>query len=128
MELKKTAKIAHIIGILLLTALGIFHGSGIIYVTEIIAQSNTEDFIKEIFPVLFAHPSFHLLGLAALGVLTLSMKHEARKIKLFISAFVMVDSLFAFYLGALIPGIVLLLTASLFLVGLKSAASREMVS
>ena len=125
MELKKIAKIAHIIGIVLLTALAIFHGSGILYVTEIIAQSNTEDFIKEIFPVLFAHPSFHLLGLAALGVLTLSMKQEARKISVFISILVILNSLFAFYLGAVLPGVLLLVAAASFLVGFRSQKLAE---
>ncbi|MGD1946342.1 MAG: hypothetical protein ACFB0A_08800 [Croceivirga sp.] len=123
--MKKYSKKATIIGVILLIIMSIFHGSGTRYVTEIIEQSNTEDFAKNIFPVLFVHPSIHLLGLAVLGVLTLFMKHETRKIKFFIAILVGIDAILAFYLKALVPGIALLLSASLFLIDTKTIDSSK---
>ena len=110
-------KISTIIGCILLIVMALFHGSGIYYATDLIEKSNSASLIKEIFPVLFVHPSIQLLGLAALGLLTLFMKHEARKVLFFIAIMVVLDSLIAFYLGATLPGILLVISSSCFGLG-----------
>ncbi len=117
MAKSKINKISTIVGCILLILMGIFHMSGIHYVTDLIQQSNSEPFIKEIFPILFAHPSIQLFGLAGLGILTLFMKHEIEKILFFITILVFIDSILAFSLGATIPGILLVLSSSAFGLG-----------
>lgn len=117
MATSKITKISTIIGCILLIVMSLFHGSGIYYVTDLIEQSNSESFVKEIFPILFAHPSIQLLGLAGLGILTLFMRYEAGKIRFFIAIMVLIDSLLAFYLGATIPGILLIFTSVSFGLG-----------
>ncbi len=113
----KITKISIIVGCSLLILMALFHGSGITYITNLIQQSNVEHFIKEIFPVLFTHPSIQLLGLAALGTLTLFMKYEAKKIQFFIAIMVLIDSVSAFYLGAMIPGFLLIFASFTFVLG-----------
>ncbi|PRX56445.1 hypothetical protein [Flagellimonas meridianipacifica] len=110
-------KTSTIIGCTLLIIMALFHGSGFFYVTDVIQKSNSEPFIKKIFPILFAHPSIQLFGLAGLGVLTLFMKHEIEKILFFIAILVFIDSLLAFFLGAVIPGILLVFSSSVFVFG-----------
>ncbi|MDT0606013.1 hypothetical protein [Croceitalea rosinachiae] len=120
MTKSKITKISTIIGCILLIVMALFHTSEIYYVTDLIQQSNSEPFIKEIFPVLFVHPSLQLFGLAGLGILTLFMKHEIEKILFFITILVFIDSILAFFLGAIIPGILLVLSSSAFcLSGIK---------
>ncbi len=104
-----------ILGCLLLTLMAAFHGSGIQFVNTEVTKSNIADFIKEIFPVLFVHPSIHLLGLAAFGVLTLRMKDSRKGVLVMIASLVVISSLAAFYLSAIIPGILLLTAATCFL-------------
>lgn len=110
----KTSKILTIIGSSLLLIMALLHGSGFSYVTEAITESSSEEFLKEIVPVLFAHPSIHLLGLTAFGVLALFMRHEAKKVLLLLSFLVIADALLAFYLGATPPGILLTIAALCF--------------
>lgn len=117
MATSKITKISAIIGCSLLLIMALFHGSGIYYITDLIQQSETEPFIKEIFPVLFVHPSLQLFGLAGLGIVTLFMKHEIEKILFFIAIMVCIDSLLAFFLGAFIPGILLLFASFTFVLG-----------
>ena len=101
--------------------MALLHGSGINYVNLRIQQSDSESFIKEIFPILFVHPSIQLFGLAGLGILTLFMRHEIEKILFFISILVLLDSILAFTLGATIPGILLIFSSFIFgLGGIKS--------
>ena len=94
--------------------MALIHGSGTVYVSEIVEQSDIESFIKEIFPVLFVHPSIHLTGLAALALLSLFMKNEAEKILFYIAVFVIMDAVLAFYLGAIIPGIIAVVSSLMF--------------
>jgi len=117
MTTTKISKVATGIGSVFLAIMSLLHGSGIGYVNNLMQESNAEDFLKEIFPVLFAHPSIQLLGLAALGVLTLFMKHETEKVLLFITILIAVNCGLAFYLGATIPGILLLSSAFAFGLG-----------
>jgi hypothetical protein len=120
MTTSKISRAFTITGCTLLLIMAFLHGSGIVYVNNLMQESNAEDFLKEIFPVLFANPSIQLFGLAILGILTLFMKHEKQKILGFIFAFVCVDAGLAFYLSATIPGILLLFAALTFgFAGLK---------
>ncbi len=105
-----------ILGSLLLLAMAIFHGSGFSYINKAIIQSNTAEFLKDIVPVLFAHPSFHLIGLAAFGVLALFLGRESKKVLVLLSLIVIADGLLAFYLGGVIPGILLVSAALCFTV------------
>ncbi|WP_299531229.1 hypothetical protein [Ulvibacterium sp.] len=113
----KITRISTILGCALLVIMALFHGSGINYISDLMQQSDAEPFLKEIFPVLFAHPSLQLFGLAGLGIVTLFMKQEIGKILCFIAIMVCVDSLLAFSLGAIIPGILLIIASLLFVLG-----------
>lgn len=112
----KNSKVATIVGSVLLIVMALFHGSGINYVSDLMQQSNTASFLKEMTPILFAHPSIHLLGLSMLGIMTMNMGKEIRKVLYAIIALIVVDALVAFYLGAMIPGALLLVAAICFLI------------
>lgn len=120
-KISKVSRLCCIPGSLFLILMGAFHGSSFFYVRETIQESNAEEFLKDIVPALFAHPSIHLFGLAAFGVLALFLKHDLRKVTWLLAILILLDSLLGFYLGGLIPGL-LLLVASLFFVfaGLKT--------
>lgn len=113
--ISKTSKIFCWIGNTLLIIMALFHGSGFYYVKEMITQSNAKDFLKDIVPILFAHPSIHLIGLAAFGILSLSLGKESKKVLGLLSIFIIIDALLAFYLGGILPGC-LLLAAALFFI------------
>ncbi len=102
-------KILCLIGSIFLLVMAIFHGSGFNYVSSAISETNAEEFLKEIVPVLFAHPSIHLIGLAAFGILSLFLKQEATKILMLLSFIVLTDAFLAFYLGGILPGILLMI-------------------
>jgi hypothetical protein len=110
----KKSRLFTLIGCVLLFAMGLFHASGTIYISEIVEQSNLKSFVKEIFPVLFVHASLHLFSLAALAGLSLFMVKEAKKILFFIAALVSIDAILAFYLGAIVPGIIAISSAIVF--------------
>ena len=105
--ISKTSRILIITGSILLFIMAMFHGSGIFYVNDLINESNAEGFLKEIVPVLFAHPSIHLFGLAALGIMSLYLKLEARKILFLLTILVLKDTTLAFIVGGLIPDFIL---------------------
>lgn len=107
-------KVPTISGCTLLVALALLHGSGLFYVTDLVQNSNSDSLIKQIFPVLFIFPSIELLGLAALSIFTFFMQREGKTVLLFITTMVFVNALLAFYLGAWLPGFLLVLAASLF--------------
>lgn len=112
----KTQNIFIIIGCALLLFMGVFHGIGIHYVTEIVNQSNTKTFIKKIFPVLFGHASLHLFGMATLGLVTLGNAGQLKRLRYVLVGLISIDALLAFYLGAALPGFVALVAALCFLV------------
>ncbi|MEM7380221.1 MAG: hypothetical protein AAF361_03370 [Bacteroidota bacterium] len=116
----RSSKFFVISGCLLLALMAVFHGSGIQFVNAEVTKSNTADFIKEIFPVLFIHPSIHLFGLAAFGALTLRMKDDRKKVLVMISSLIVISSLAAFYLSAILPGLLLLSAAFCFLIASRS--------
>ncbi len=105
----KSYRILVITASVLLIAMGLFHGSGYSFVVDTMNQSNSESFIKDVFPVLFLHPSIHLLGMAALALFTLFMKHDQRKVLRILSLIILFSVLASFYLSAWLPGILLLL-------------------
>ena len=109
-----------ILGSLLLLVMAAFHGSGFSYVRAAIEESNASGFLKDIVPVLFAHPSIHLIGLAAFGFLALTLKQDAPMVLLLLAMLVLADGLLAFYLGGVLPGVLLSLAAAFFvLAGLR---------
>lgn len=114
-----------ILGCGLLIAIAGLHGSGLGYVKGLVDTSDLADFVKSIFPVLFAHPSLQLLGLAALGLLSLRMKHDFPIVRRFIGAMVLVDVVLAAYLSAWIPGVILLVVSLLFLLASQRGAIPE---
>jgi len=122
----KTSKALCLIGSTLLIFMAGFHGVGFTYVKEAINASNAEQFLKQIVPVLFAHPSIHLLGLAAFGILPIFLAQGARKVLILLAILVVADALLALYLGGVVPG-VLLLTAALCFVGGGLMTSQDKV-
>ena len=102
--MSKSSKIACAFGIVLLLVMAAFHGSGFFFVSEAITSSNAEPFLKDIVPVLFAHPSIHLLVLAGFGVLAFFLSRDARKLLVLIGIAVFADAGLGFYLGGMIPG------------------------
>ncbi len=113
----KVPKVLCLIGSIFLLVMAIFHGSGFNYVRSTINESNAEEFLKEIVPVLFAHPSIHLIGLAAFGMLCLFLKQEAAKILMLLSFIVLTDAFLAFYLGGILPGVLLMIPTFSFAIG-----------
>lgn len=114
----KYYRILIIAGSILLTLMAIFHGSGIKIITNLMRESNSEEFIKEIFPILFLHPSIQLLGLVAFGLSTLYIPGKHKSTLIIISSLVIINSFAAFYLGALLPGILLLISSTCFFIAI----------
>lgn len=111
----KIAKILCYIGSGLLLLMGLFHGSGLSYFSGLIKESDANDLLKEVVPVLFAHPSIHLLGLAALGILVTTMQQVFNKLLIFLVIMIGIDAGLGFYVGGPIPGIALSTAAAFFL-------------
>lgn len=112
--LSKNSKILCVSGSVLLLVMAAFHGSGISYVSDIMSKSNAEPFLKEIMPVLFAHPSIHLIGLAGFGILAIFLSQDAWKVLALLAIAVAADAALAFYLGGVIPGVLLMAAALCF--------------
>ncbi len=110
----KTTRIFQFVGCSLLIFIAFFHLSGINFIIPIVENSNLEPFLKDIIPVLFVHPSFHLFALGALGIFSIFLKHNGAKFMLALSILALIDALFALYLMALMPAAILTL-ASIFL-------------
>ncbi|MEM6765506.1 MAG: hypothetical protein AAF655_11285 [Bacteroidota bacterium] len=104
-----------IFGSILLLLMAGFHGSGLGFVSDAIKESDASGFLKDIVPVLFLHPSIHLTGLAVLGLLPLFMNQEGRKVLWVLTVLILIDSGLAFFLGAILPGILLTIAAITFL-------------
>ena len=102
------------LGLFLIIVMAAFHLSGISYITGLMNASNAEDFLKSIFGVLFVHPSLHLILLGVLGGIAITLQDQAWKILFFIGGCLTLDSIVAFYLGAIPPGILLLIAGAIF--------------
>ncbi|WP_109300292.1 hypothetical protein [Aquimarina sp. AU474] len=125
----KTSVVLCAIGSALLLIMALFHGSGFVYVSEAIKNSNAEEFLKEIVPVLFAHPSIHLISLTTFGILTIFLNYDYKKVSITLSSIIIIDAVLAFYLGGIIPGILLTIAATCFiLVSLDLIKKKENVS
>ncbi|NER18794.1 hypothetical protein [Spongiivirga citrea] len=113
--MSQLAKISNIFGGIFLIIMALFHGSGYSYISEMIHSSNTEDFLKDIVPTLFIHPSIHLLGLAAFGFLAFFLGPASKKVLVTIAILVFIDALLGFFIGGIVPGLLLSLAAFCFL-------------
>lgn len=121
-EKTKALRVLSWVGSLMLLIMALFHGSGYSFVKETIDKSNSETFLKEIIPTLFIHPSLHMIGLAAFGILAIYLKGGKQKVLLLLSLLILVDALLAFNLGGVLPGVLLLISALCFLLaGMKKA-------
>ena len=123
--MSKLSKFFCIVGSVLLLIMGLFHGSGLNWISGEISKSNAEPFLKEVFPVLFAHVSIHLLGMAILGLSLIWFHKAARVVSIFIAAMVMANVVFAFYLGASPPGVLLLCAAICFVLVAVTYSERS---
>ena len=111
----KLSKTLCIIASSLLIFVGLFHGSGYNYINEMVHESNLSDLIKGIFPVLFILPTIHLIGFGIFGLVVIYMKQDANKVLIPLSILILIDAGFAFYLSAVLPGVILLVPALIFL-------------
>ncbi|MTB51155.1 hypothetical protein [Lewinella sp. W8] len=107
----------------LLVIMALFHGSGLGYVSGLMASSNAPDFLKDIFGPLFAHASFHLLSLAAFGILSLFLGEGRKKVLQLLAVLIFLDAILGFYLGGIIPGGLLSLAAGIFLLASRKAGT-----
>jgi len=110
----KTSRILTITGIAMLLIMAAFHGSGFWYVRTSIQSSDASGFLKDIVPALFAHPSYHLLAMAAFGTLALFQPQSARPILLLVGVLILGDAVLGFVLGGLVPGLLLVGAAACF--------------
>ncbi|MEM1326110.1 MAG: hypothetical protein AAGI23_09160 [Bacteroidota bacterium] len=116
--MKKRNKYFCYAGSALLLFMAIFHGSGFNFVKASIESSNADSFLKDIVPALFAHPSIHLMGLTAFGLLSTTME-QPRKVLVLLALLIFVDAALGFYLGGLIPGAFLSSAAILFILAYR---------
>ncbi len=112
--MSKLSKGFCIAGSLLLLVMAGFHGSGYSYIDQTISASNAPGFLKQIVPALFVHPSIHLLGLTAFGVLPIFQSNGARGVLVILTILVLVDATLAFSLGGMLPGALLSIAAICF--------------
>ena len=112
----------------MLLIMALLHGSGFAFVVGAMNESNARDFLKDIFPVLFAHPSIQLGGLAVLGLVCSRRLIAMRPALMVVAVLVAIDAGLAFLLSALVPGLLLTAAAACFLAAFVmtgSAASGE---
>lgn len=109
-------KVFCLIGSVLLVFMAAFHGSGYGFIRGAIRDSDAASFLKEIVPVLFVHPSYHLLGLAGFGILGLFLKEGNWKVWFLVAGLVLGDAGLGFAVGGPIPGGLLSLAALCFLI------------
>lgn len=121
----KSAKTISLIGCVLLLIVGVFHGSGINYINDLVQESDVSQLVKTIFPVLFILPSLQLIGLGIIGIL--AIRRSNYEILFALTALTLADALLAFWLGAVIPGLILAIPSIIFFVvaiSFKKAASQ----
>jgi len=112
--MSKNTKILCYLGSALLIAMAAFHGSGYSFFRAAVIESNASEFLKQIIPALFVHPSLHLIALAAFGTLATFMERDARKVLVLLSILIAVDAVLGFWLGGILPGSLLLAAALCF--------------
>lgn len=114
--MSKTSKTLCIIGSILLLVMAGFHGSGFFYIRDRILASDADAFLKDIVPVLFAHPSIHLIGLSAFGFLAIFMAQPVRLMLFLLALVILADAILAFALGGYLPGGLLVAAALCFVI------------
>ena len=123
--MNRTNKFFCITGSILLLMMAVFHGSGTFLITAEVSDSNVPAFIKDIFPILFAHISIHLIGLSVFGIAVTFLSQGARLILAPLIGMVAVDVAIAIYLNAVLPGVLLLLAATCFGIGAFTPFSKK---
>ena len=104
-------------GSILLLVTAVLHGSGLTWIHGEVEASNAPQMIKDIFPILFIQVSIQLFGLAMLGIATPFLSEGSRLILGILTALILANVAFSFYLGAIVPGILLLAAAACFVIG-----------
>lgn len=77
--MKRGSKISTYFGVAVLVIISGFHLSGTNYMFSLIDNSDLKPFLKEIFHLLFVHPSIHLVLLGLLGLLSLIWENNPGK-------------------------------------------------
>ena len=121
----KIAKTSTSIGCVLLLIMAAFHGSGLFFIGKAIDASNAESFLKDIFPVLFVHPTIQLAFLAAFGFVAMTVGSGARRFLVLVSLAVFADVALAIYLGGLLPAALLTVAALCFAVAAYKSPKGE---
>lgn len=117
---KKSTKTSCTIASILLLIIGLFHGSGINFINGLVQESDVSQLVKNVFPVLFISPSIQLIGIGVIGLFAVN-ENVNYKILFTLSVLVLMDVIFAFWLDALIAGIILLIPAAIYLVAAWSS-------
>lgn len=110
---KKHIKILCTIASSILIFIGLFHGSGIVYINGMVQESDVSNLVKNVFPILFISPSIQLIGIGIIGFFAVT-QHYNYRILLTLSILVLINACFAFFLNALIPGIILLTSSFMY--------------
>ncbi|MEO0570588.1 MAG: hypothetical protein AAF039_02710 [Bacteroidota bacterium] len=126
MKNKRFKGLAYSSGILL-WVMGAFHGSGLLFITELVNASNLSDGIKSIFPVLFILPSIEMIGLGVLCFLAPTLDGQRAYLVYYVVCFlVVINAFLAFYLKAWIPGVILLIPSILvFVIAFRLKKSQD---
>jgi hypothetical protein len=106
-----------ITGSVFLLMIAILHSSGAEYLIEQMQASNVNPLVKNIFPVLFIHPTIQLVALAVLGLILTFQRTPVKLIWLWLAGTVLLDALLAFFLKAWLPGLILLLPVGCYIMG-----------
>ncbi len=112
--MNKSIKVSTIVAAILLISVGLFHASGLSWLTSEVAQSNAPEMIKEVFPILFIHVSIQCVGLACLSVLSIRFVNAHKLICYFVGVMVVVNAGLAVWLSAYPPAVVLMVIAVLY--------------
>ncbi len=103
-----------LIGVVLLVGMAGLHSSGTFYLSGLLAESDARGFLKEIFPIVFAHVSLHLLVLAAFGLLAAFSPAARRPVAAIVAGAIALDAAIALALGAWPPAVLLVAAAASF--------------
>ncbi len=112
--MNKSSKITTVIAAILLLSVGLFHASGLLWLTSEVAASNVPTMIKDVFPVLFIHVSIQCAGLASLSIFSLKFGNAHKLISYFVGVMVVINAGLAIWLSAFPPAMVLMVIAALY--------------
>lgn len=120
------SRISCVLGIIFVLAIAALHISGLPHYSEQINQSNASDFLKSMFPVLYAIPSLYLAVLAIFGFVALSTPTAFRRICFVLAVAVFAAGLLALLLGEWIPVVVMGGGAALFVISALTQQNQEL--